>query len=490
MIIMIRLFQIIAMVLCGSLSLNGEDNGSQKIDGYRGIWFELGQKSKYGDKYSGGLGTYTAKHVPLAIYRPEVNKTFFVYGGAPKSGERRLLIMASEFEHATGTVPKPTLVLDKTAELGSKVDDPHDNPALAIDAEGFLWIFVSGRSTARQDWLFKSREPYDSRAFDLVEEPGGSKRGYPQVFHVPGSGFIHLFTIYEKGRRKLFFRSSPDGIKWSEEKRLANMEGHYQTSWRSGNKIATMFNQHGGKVDERTDLYYLQTVDFGETWTLANGTPVTLPVDSTDSPSKVFDGIKADKLVYLNDLNFDQNDNPILFYTTSSKRSGNAHQPGPFAEPRRWVTSHWNGESWDTRELPVSATEHSTVTHNYDTGSLIVDGGVWRVIGPSGAPSVSAEENPARFWGQGGEIETWESSDHGANWRKAKVTTKESLRNHGYVRRVWNGKDPFSLFWGDGNPDKVGPSHLYFGNADGSRVWELPYDMSSDSAKPVEVSPD
>ncbi len=47
-----------------------------------------------------------------------------------------------------------------------------------------------------------------------------------------------------------------------------------------------------------------------------------------------------------------------------------------------------------------------------------------------------------------------------------------------------NGKDPFSLFWGDGNPDKNGPSHLFFGNAAGTRVWELPYDMAEDSAKP------
>ncbi|HWI59696.1 MAG TPA: hypothetical protein VNZ22_20885, partial [Bacillota bacterium] len=41
---------------------------SRSDDGYRGIWFTLGQPSEYGDKYSGGLGTYTANHIPLAIY--------------------------------------------------------------------------------------------------------------------------------------------------------------------------------------------------------------------------------------------------------------------------------------------------------------------------------------------------------------------------------------------------------------------------------------
>ena len=37
---------------------------NEKIPGYRPIWFELNQKYKYGDKYSGALGTYTAKHHP------------------------------------------------------------------------------------------------------------------------------------------------------------------------------------------------------------------------------------------------------------------------------------------------------------------------------------------------------------------------------------------------------------------------------------------
>ena len=54
---------------------------NKKISGYRPIWFELNQKYEYGDKYSGALGTYTAKHRPLAIYSKVVNKIFFVYGG-------------------------------------------------------------------------------------------------------------------------------------------------------------------------------------------------------------------------------------------------------------------------------------------------------------------------------------------------------------------------------------------------------------------------
>ena len=44
---------------------------NQTADGYRGIWFTIGQaRSAYGAKYSGGLGTYTMKHIPMAVYAP------------------------------------------------------------------------------------------------------------------------------------------------------------------------------------------------------------------------------------------------------------------------------------------------------------------------------------------------------------------------------------------------------------------------------------
>ena len=55
---------------------------NQKDTGYRGIWY-YNQPSgdEYVYKYSGGLGTYCAKHRPFAIYRPQVDKTFFCIRG-------------------------------------------------------------------------------------------------------------------------------------------------------------------------------------------------------------------------------------------------------------------------------------------------------------------------------------------------------------------------------------------------------------------------
>ncbi len=98
------------VLLTGALGWTADDDTVKlKDDGYRGIWFTLGQftdtpygKGKwdrfwdYGDKYSGGLGTYTAKHVPIAVYAPEVNKTFFCYGGS-KNGRPGSALTQAQF---------------------------------------------------------------------------------------------------------------------------------------------------------------------------------------------------------------------------------------------------------------------------------------------------------------------------------------------------------------------------------------------------------
>jgi len=143
-----------------------------KIAGYRGIWFDLGQKSEYGSKYSGGLGTYTAKHCPLTIYSKEVHKTFFVFGGTTQASETHLLAMIGYYDHKNGQVPQPTVVHDKL-----KVNDPHDNPSIAMDPEGYLWVFVSGRGRHRPGYKYRSRRPYDIAAFDQISE---EEFTYPQ----------------------------------------------------------------------------------------------------------------------------------------------------------------------------------------------------------------------------------------------------------------------------------------------------------------------
>src|SRR5687767_4532290 len=64
-------------------------------DGYRGIWyFNQRTNNEYRYKYSGGMATYPQQHLPLAVYSPQANNTFFVYGGttARTAGEPQSLL--------------------------------------------------------------------------------------------------------------------------------------------------------------------------------------------------------------------------------------------------------------------------------------------------------------------------------------------------------------------------------------------------------------
>ncbi len=426
-------------------------------DGYRGIWFTLGQFSTYGDKYSGGLGTYTANHIPIAIYAPAVNKTFFTYGGTIKE-QRHLLIMVSEYDHATGKVPRPTLVLDKQG-----VNDPHDNASLALDEQGYIWVFVSGRARARPGWIFRSRHPYDIADFDFVKQ---DELTYPQPHYLPGFGFFTLFTKYTKGR-ELYWMTSPDGINWSEHHKLAGIQGHYQVSnVRADGMVATFFNRHpNGNLDKRTDLYYAQTTNYGVTWTTAAGVPLTLPLSTPDNPARVFDYSAQERLMYTCDLNFDTNGHPVLLYVL-----GRHHQPGPAGDPREWTIARWTGSEWATSVVCVS-------DHNYDMGSLYIQPDKWLIIAPT-------QVGP-QPWQTGGEMALWTSLDQGQTWTQTRQITRNSAYNHTYARRPLNATDPFFAFWADGDPTQFTPSHLYFSDSSGSNVWQLPYDMGAPTATPT-----
>jgi hypothetical protein len=429
-------------------------------NGYRGIWFTLGQFSKHGDKYSGGLGTYTANHVPLAVYAPQVDKTFFTYGGTIK-GQKHLLIMASYYDHKTGQVPRPVIVHDKNG-----VNDPHDNASLNIDEKGHLWIFISGRGRTRPGFKYRSKEPFSIQDFELVSV---EEMTYPQPHVVPGQGVLHLFTKYTKGR-ELYWETSTDGGTWSEDRKLAGMGGHYQVSGSHNGKIGSFFNYHpGGNVDKRTNLYYVQTTDTGKTWTTVDGKPLDLPLSKIANPALVIDYEAQGTMMYTCDLNWDRNGNPLLLYVTSR-----GAQPGPENDPREVVLTRWNGTQWITNSI-------ARTDHNYDMGSLYVEGDTWRVIFPT-LPGPQA-------YGGGGEMCLWTSRDEGKSWTMSRQITQRSVMNHNYARRPLGAKDPFFTFWADGDPTKLSESRLYFADSTGERIFQLPYDMTGEFATPVQVKP-
>lgn len=431
----------------------------ERMDGYRGVWHgQEPTKDDYHFKYSGGLATYTAKHRPLAIYAPAVNKTFFVFGGTIGTGRDRLASMIGVYDHATGEVEQPTLVHHKNTY------DPHDNPALSIDEAGHLWIFISGRARGRAGWIYRSEKPYDIDKFRLTDT---GEYTYPQPWRIPGKGFFFLFTKY-LGGRQLFFKKSADGLKWSDDTKLVAFGGHYQTSWHEGGRVATAFNWHPkGVVDDRTNLYYVETRDLGDSWTTAAGAPVSLPLETVQNPCLVRDYHAEGKRVYMKDLRFDAEGRPVMLVIVSG-----GGEPGPSGDPRVWTVVRHNGEEWKFHDVCTS-------DHNYDMGLLDIEGDHWRVLGPT-------EPGP-RPYHTGGEIALWESDDAGVTWSKTRDVTSESKYAHTYVRQVLQGQPDFYAYWADGDPAKMSPCHLYFCDEKCEQVWQLPDQMEGATAKPIKV---
>ncbi len=455
-----RVCPLLLLIACASPTF-GQDSELRHEPGYNGIWFTLGQFGEYGDKYSGGLGTYTAKHRPIALYSEKADKTFFTYGGS-KDCERYLLIMVGAYDHATGKVSRPLVVHDKNG-----VDDPHDNASIAMDDDGHLWIFVSGRGRSRPGFIYKSRNPHSIEGFEQVRE---AELTYPQPWWIAGKGFMHCFTKYTKGR-ELYWSTSPDGIIWSNDTRLAGMGGHYQASaLRDDGMVATAFNMHpGGTVDKRTNLYYVQTNNMGKTWTTVTGETIKPPITDKAHKSLIRDFQAEGRLVYMKDLDFDEAGNPVILIVTSSH-----HMPGPQGDPRTWMIVRWDGTQWIYHEVTNS-------THNYDMGQLWLESDeLWRIYGPT-------EPGP-QPWGAGGEVALWESTDKGATWSKVKQLTCKSPLNHSYVRRPTNAHPDFFAFWADGNTYTKSPSRLYFSNRAGDAVFQLPTEMNEDWETPVPMT--
>lgn len=455
---------------------------NQPDDGYRGIWYFIGPtKTEYAYKYSGGLGTYPANHHPFAVYAPAVQKTFFCYGGASKALKTSLLHEVGYFDHRTGKVSRPTIVLDKNT------DDAHDNPVLNIDRQGYIWLFSTSHGTDRPSLIHRSQRPYDITTFERVAATrvqGDStvafdNFSYLQSHYQPTRGFLHLMTHYDRGvlrygankaRRTIGYISSPDGIHWSTLNDIAVIEeGHYQTSHQQGPKVGTAFNMHpdtekGAGLDYRTNLYYVETPDFGRTWQTADGQAVTLPLRETQNRALVKDYRSAGLNVYISDVAHDDKGRPIILYITSK-----GPDPGPKNGPYQWQIAYWTGKSWAI--YPVTTSDH-----NYDMGSLYIEPkGIWRIIGTT--------ETGPQAYNTGGEMAIWISRDRGQHWQQTTPLTRNSPRNHSYPRRPVGAQAGFYAFWADGHGREPSASSLYFSTKAGA-VFRLPGQMSQPMAFP------
>jgi len=450
---------------------------NKKLDGYQGIWYmnqPLDNEYKY--KYSGGMGTYCAKHNPFAIYRPEVNKTFFCYGGTDDENST-LHHMVSYFDHSTNMVARPTLVLDK------KTVDAHDNPVITMDDDGYIFLLSTSHGTSRPSYVLKSVKPYDIEEFAIVpatkieegKEVAMDNFSYMQSWYLKGQGFVNFFTKYKyPADRTICFATSDDGEHWSEWKRIAAIKkGHYQISAIGDGVAGSSFNFHPDTEEKnglnwRTNLYYVETHDFGRTWQAADGKQLSLPLTEIENDALIYDYYNEDLNVYMKDITYDQSNRPVILYITSK-----GFEAGPQNGPRTWRIARWTGDQWVINDVTTS-------DNNYDMGSLYIEEpNLWKIIGPT-------ETGPQPF-NPGGEMALWTSTDQGKSWTKTRQLTTASERNHSYARRPINVHPDFYAFWADGNGRAPSKSNLFISNNKGD-VFMLPEQMEGKFQKLEQIN--
>lgn len=428
-----------------------------RMDGYKGIWYSSGAKMSYGYKFSGGVSTFASRHRPIAIYSPEARKTFFVYGGTTNADEQHLLIMISYFDHKTHMVPRPVIVYDKMG-----VKEPYDNASLAIDDQGFLWVFISGYNRTRPGFIYKSTRPYSIDAFELVRE---IEMISPQPWRVNDKGFIMVYSKLSKGL-DIWCASGSDGKSWPVDNKLVSMGGNLQISDIHEGIIVTVFNYFPrGDIDGQTNLYCLQSDDMGETWKTIDGKPVNIPLTDKNNEALIKNFEQDGKQVYLSDIDFDTDGNPVILAIISSSRV-----PGPGS--RDWFVISRKDGDWNFKKVCESS-------HNFDRGSIHIEGSEWKLIGPT-------EPGPQES-GTGGEVALWVSRNGGTDWQKVTFVTKNSINNNSFVRHPVNAQKDFYALWTDGNADELSKSYLYFTNEKCDKVWMLPYDMKESMRKPVRI---
>lgn len=447
---------------------------NRKANGFKGIWY-MNQPSndEYVYKYSGGMAVYPANHRPFTIYSKKADKTFFCFGGTNRENNT-LFHNVSYFDHRTGQVANPTIVLDKNTT------DAHDNPVISIDDKGYIRIFSTSHGTGRPSYISRSRKPYSIDSFELMrpteivngQEVPFTNFSYFQVYYIKGNGFIALFTRYIKNRRVIGYNTSRDGVKWNEWKQIANYgEGHYQVSDCANGKVGVAFDYHpkGKGLNWRTNLQYLETNDFGRSWQNAAGETVSLPLTQKENPALVHNFEEQKLNCYLSDIQLDRKGRPAILIISSK-----GYESGPGNSPREWHLFTPGKNGWKNSMVTTS-------DNNYDMGSVYLESDkIWKIIGPSA-------DGP-QTWNTGGEVVMWKSTDQGESWQRVRQMTENSLRNHCYVRRPLNARADFYGIWADGNGRMPSESTIYICNKEGT-ISVLPREMSGIAATPAPYTP-
>lgn len=406
----------------------------------RGVWYACGYRvctlPGHDYVYSGPMATYCAWHRPMAVYAPDTNRTYWVYGNADNAPT------ITSYDHATRQFAYPVV-------LGSNPDgDAHRNPTLALDEQGYLYVFYG--SHGHPTHCLRSRRPYDFTAWDTMSDLPEPRTTYPQPWLVsPGE----IMVSYRQAPGWNCTTTTDGGRTWAPPTNVVNFgcpdeaAGCAECSIYAVSVAASQgypravhlaWSRLGGGTPEeiatkhlwarRYNVYYAWTGDGGRTWRRSDGSEYDLPI-TEDAAEKVYGC--GQRGVWLKDIQLDAAGRPLILFLDAE----------PATYESQWLVARPRVDGWTTSWLATS-------DHMYDDGGLVyLSEADIRVYGPT--TDVQPHED-------GGEIEEWQTGDGGATWRNTGHVTAGSRYSHNNVKVVFgheHGPGDLRVVWsyGDSN---------------------------------------
>lgn len=407
-----------------------ENNGEVYIDFsgdvFRGLWYA---DSKTG--YGGPMSTYTAKHRPLAIYREEVNKTFFVYGGRTP-GVSNGISYISYYDHENKIFITPI-------EIGRfKDNDAHRNPVLLIDEFGYIYVFWGSHND--KTYVKRSVNPYDISSW-VPKATLTGETTYPQAWQLR---LDEIIVLYRNKNGWGYKKSINNATTWNNEIQLIKYINDDLKPYLISipNNEAPIKKLHlawtmrdWSKINVRTNIYYMYSNDGGSTWKNIKGNILSMPINENNADDVLVFDSKKDN-TNMKDIKLDSQGNPyILFLQTESKTIF------------RWKIAKWNSGEWIINNITIS-------DHSFDSGEMIFfSDNDLRAYLPSGVVEVNED---------GGEIQEWTSINKGDTWINTQDITTGSKFSHNYVRAVIDSTPDFRIFWAYGSSSAFSLVDLYF----------------------------
>lgn len=328
--------------------------------GQYSTWWELPQYYSGTPKYSGSFGTYTHKHIPVAVNHGD--DLFSVRTDNTEDENFYVYVMKNNRSVKVHTI--------------KNWDDPHTNAAINVDNSGYVWVHIASRGLAHKfqsGKVLKSITPYelDFECVSGCSDEDINYEAYPQI-HNASWGIHKIYTHYElvgdRNYRKPW--SMVNGVRQKFTDNAAYQISHYS----EGELCVASNRLINGDPDNRQDVYLLCTGD-GTSWYDQRGESVNLPLNTYNWHAKIFDSMDNsaidDKqfLTYLKDIYKFNGKWRVLFTRSES------------ADPtkgERWLVE------WVEGDYQLHPREITKVGHNYSAGAYIEkDGQLYIVVGKS-----------------------------------------------------------------------------------------------------------